>query len=888
MSFPSSPTNGQQATVNNTTYVYNSAQNTWSVVATTPNFSNLSVTGNITSGNLSTTNSAVANAYYSNYYLYSNGATITTPAGGSNTMVQFNDNGSFSGATYLQYNKTSGNLVSNSTTTATSTTTGALVVSGGVGIGGNLFVGGNLSIAGNTTFINTQTITTTDTIAAPTINAGTIGNSGATFSGSSGTLTGLFTASNLNLSLTTASTVTAVLTRGSDNNFQLTAQNGTASNATGAETARFGINYSGSGWDSFIQFIRGSSSQNGALGLWAANTAVANVASTAIYPVSNNSITLGTASGQYFSATYANNYYGTNFNGSSIFGTIIGNTASAINGNIHTGSAVYAGTIGNTGTTLTGTLSTAAQTNITSVGTLTGLTVSGTTNLQGTTNGATINASSLLATTIGNASSSITGTLQTAAQTNITSVGTLTGLTLSGAINGQTINGTSILGTTIGNTASAVNGNIHTGSAVYAGTIGNTGTTLTGTLSTAAQTNITSVGTLSALTVTATITGSVSGNAGTATALQTARNINGVSFNGTADITVHTAGTGISVSGTTITNTGVTSAVAGTGISVSGATGAVTITNSGVTSAVAGTGISVSGATGAVTITNNGVTSAVAGTGVSVSGSTGAVTFSIGQAVGTGNTPTFAGLTVNGGLTAVAQSFNSNPANTDAGRIFSIYNTNYMPGASYSSGDSRIMDFGVTTGNIAYMRHAGSNGLQWYVGGNGTSFNNALLPTSNASINIGGTGSNYWSTIYAVSFVGTSTTAKYADLAEMYHSDDYYSPGTVMIFGGDLDVTVSTQSHDTAVAGVVSTNPAYLMNDNFENDNWLPIALTGRVPCLVRGPVNKGTLLVSSNESGVACALDKSLYEPGCVIGKSMDIILDNSVRKIEIAVGRF
>jgi len=57
---------------------------------------------------------------------------------------------------------------------------------------------------------------------------------------------------------------------------------------------------------------------------------------------------------------------------------------------------------------------------------------------------------------------------------------------------------------------------------------------------------------------------------------------------------------------------------------------------------------------------------------------------------------------------------------------------------------------------------------------------------------------------------------------------------------------------------------------------------------LVRGPVNKGTLLVSSNERGVACALDKSLYEPGCIIGKSMDIILDDSIVKIEIAVGRF
>jgi hypothetical protein len=164
---------------------------------------------------------------------------------------------------------------------------------------------------------------------------------------------------------------------------------------------------------------------------------------------------------------------------------------------------------------------------------------------------------------------------------------------------------------------------------------------------------------------------------------------------------------------------------------------------------------------------------------------------------------------------------------------------------------------------------------------------NVILPIANTTASIG-TAQRTFQNIYAVTFTGTSTTAKYADLAEMYHADDYYTPGTVMILGGDYDVTVSTQSHDTAVAGVVSTNPAYLMNDNFEHDNWLPIALTGRVPCLVRGPVNKGTLLVSSSERGVACALDKSLYEPGCIIGKSMDIILDDSIVKIEIAVGRF
>jgi hypothetical protein len=169
-----------------------------------------------------------------------------------------------------------------------------------------------------------------------------------------------------------------------------------------------------------------------------------------------------------------------------------------------------------------------------------------------------------------------------------------------------------------------------------------------------------------------------------------------------------------------------------------------------------------------------------------------------------------------------------------------------------------------------------------------TNLTQTVVPSSNASINIGSASSGYFNAIYAVTFTGTSTTAKYADLAEMYHSDDYYAPGTVMIFGGDLDVTISKQSHDTAIAGIVSTNPAYLMNDNFEHDNWLPIALTGRVPCNVRGPVNKGTILVSSDQPGIACALDKSKYEIGCVIGKSMDIITDNSVRKIEIAVGRY
>jgi hypothetical protein len=122
-------------------------------------------------------------------------------------------------------------------------------------------------------------------------------------------------------------------------------------------------------------------------------------------------------------------------------------------------------------------------------------------------------------------------------------------------------------------------------------------------------------------------------------------------------VTAITTNTGLSTNtsatgAVTITNTGVTAITTNTGLSTNAsATGAVTITNTGVTSITTNTGLSTNAsATGAVTITNTGVTSAVAGTGVSVSAGTGAVTFSIGQAVGTGNSPTFAGLVSNGNI----------------------------------------------------------------------------------------------------------------------------------------------------------------------------------------------------------------------------------------------
>jgi len=110
-------------------------------------------------------------------------------------------------------------------------------------------------------------------------------------------------------------------------------------------------------------------------------------------------------------------------NNFSYLSSISGNGSGTITANIIAVS-VQAATIGNSGAVLTGTLSTAAQTNITSVGTLSGLT------LGGALTGTTINAATVNASTIGNSGAVLTGTLSTAAQTNITSVGALTGLSM--------------------------------------------------------------------------------------------------------------------------------------------------------------------------------------------------------------------------------------------------------------------------------------------------------------------------------------------------------------------------------------------------------------------------------------------------------------------------
>jgi len=163
------------------------------------------------------------------------------------------------------------------------------------------------------------------------------------------------------------------------------------------------------------------------------------------------------------------------------------------------------------------------------------------------------------------------------------------------------------------------------------------------------------------------------------------------------------------------------------------------------------------------------------------------------------------------------------------------------------------------------------------------SVNSNIIPDQNGVRNIG-SNSLRWDVMYANIFDGVATEAKYADLAERYTADENYEAGTVVVFGGDAEVTVSQTKGDRRVAGVISTNPAYLMNSDLKKDS-VTVALQGRVPCKVLGSVAKGDLLVTSAVPGYAIVNNDPKI--GTVIGKALEDKEQDAKGVIEIVVGR-
>lgn len=225
--------------------------------------------------------------------------------------------------------------------------------------------------------------------------------------------------------------------------------------------------------------------------------------------------------------------------------------------------------------------------------------------------------------------------------------------------------------------------------------------------------------------------------------------------------------------------------------------------------------------------------------------------------------------------------------------------------AVFSTGGQDITGYLTTTGNITgnYLLGNGSllTGIDATSIQSGTSNVRVLSSGGNVSIGVGGSAivrftsagilndmgngtgnignaTGYFNTIFA-----KATSAQYADLAENYTADASYEPGTVVIFGGRSEVTQSISSDDHRVAGVVSSNPSYLMNADLGGEHVVALALQGRVPCRVTGFIARGDLLVSAPD-GRAQANNQA--RAGTIVGKALESFTgEHGV--IEIAVGR-
>ena len=172
-----------------------------------------------------------------------------------------------------------------------------------------------------------------------------------------------------------------------------------------------------------------------------------------------------------------------------------------------------------------------------------------------------------------------------------------------------------------------------------------------------------------------------------------------------------------------------------------------------------------------------------------------------------------------------------------------------------------------TTGNYVQQGATSGNGISGSVNSEGGTFTVTSNATSanTASTIVFRDGSGNFS---AGTITATATAAQYADLAERYHSGVSIDAGSVVCFGGQHEIEMCNEDASTRVAGVISTAPAFMMNKDAGNDDTHPyVALSGRVPCKVQGPIVKGDLLVSST-NGHAKA---GAFVGGAVIGKALE-----------------
>jgi hypothetical protein len=330
------------------------------------------------------------------------------------------------------------------------------------------------------------------------------------------------------------------------------------------------------------------------------------------------------------------------------------------------------------------------------------------------------------------------------------------------------------------------------------------------------------------------------------------------SYNTDTNLTLTGNGTGIvyvndafdvngTITATSIASDTITSETADTDLNISGnGTGNVNVVDNlnvnNISSYSANTSLQLSGdGTGGVQITDSLQVNSVAGytlnSDLTLSGN------------GTGNVVVSTGLVVD---TITSRSTNTNLSLSGNGT-----------GKVYINDDFEWT--GTATGSIDGNAATVTNGVytsgDQSISGNKT-FSGTLTTTTitTGASSTAGTFTGNWSLS-----TGSRLQATYADLAEIYETDQEYEVGTVVMFGGDKEITAAQGYGTTKVAGVISTEPAFIMNNQAAGQ---PVALKGRVPVLVMGTVKAGDFIIASDEAGIGVATDK--YIGGAIIGKAI------------------
>ena len=156
----------------------------------------------------------------------------------------------------------------------------------------------------------------------------------------------------------------------------------------------------------------------------------------------------------------------------------------------------------------------------------------------------------------------------------------------------------------------------------------------------------------------------------------------------------------------------------------------------------------------------------------------------------------------------------------------------------------------------------------------GTDFRSASASATNNTVAVRDATGN----IAANLFQGTATQARYADLAEKYTTAQELAPGTAVAVCSHPDHEVEPAVASNHCIGVVSTDPAYMMNSEADGQY---IGLKGRLPVRVKGAVSKGDVVYAMADGVCTTIATTALVGIALVSNDSIEEKLVECVLKV-------